>query len=592
MMQRSTFLFIAFILCGLITKAQTSTERLNSIKQQHEAFVLNQEANKPQIKAVEKKKFLHNDMVEEFLLDSIYQFQIPAESDEYLNDKHFITYDDHGRETVILKKCLYPENEVIDTALLQIFIYDENNNLVQESQLNYYYDMYAQMTMPSLGNRNSYTYDAYNNQSIIITEYYEYGWVFQNKYINRYEANGNITNREKYYWDYENWAGTYRDSTTYDAAGNIIEEFQYEWNVELNGWDEVSKFEYIYNENGDLATTNHYEYTVLVSKANYTFDVNNLPTELIEENWDTDNEIWKNSQKNTFTYNANNLLAQEYEMYWEEEWVNSFLYTYTYESADVLINKHCQTWNNEAWEHYSEQTWEYDDSQRLVYQFYDHPYTNDEKWQYAYNENGLPTLRLYQYFNESDSIWVDDYRYEWEYDANENITYYLDFYTEYGEIAYIYGSKHNNTYDANNLLITKDAYGYDPYSLAWNHEAFYTYTYDDNENVAEVLCDYVYSYMEDTREVYYFSIHEVVQAIGDNNFNSEISVYPNPTTNVLKFNNISENADISIYDLSGKQIVNQKNIDNQININYLKSGIYTIRIVDNSVTQTAKFVKQ
>jgi len=70
-----------------------------------------------------------------------------------------------------------------------------------------------------------------------------------------------------------------------------------------------------------------------------------------------------------------------------------------------------------------------------------------------------------------------------------------------------------------------------------------------------------------------------------------ISVYPNPTNSILYVNGM-ENANIQLFDLTGKLLINQQNADNQINVSSLQNGIYSIKITNESGTVIRKFVKQ
>jgi len=70
-----------------------------------------------------------------------------------------------------------------------------------------------------------------------------------------------------------------------------------------------------------------------------------------------------------------------------------------------------------------------------------------------------------------------------------------------------------------------------------------------------------------------------------------VSVYPNPTNNILYVSGM-QNANIQIFDLSGKLLINQQNADNQINVSNLQNGIYSVKITNESGTVIRKFVKQ
>jgi len=86
-----------------------------------------------------------------------------------------------------------------------------------------------------------------------------------------------------------------------------------------------------------------------------------------------------------------------------------------------------------------------------------------------------------------------------------------------------------------------------------------------------------------------------VLGISEKNISS-ISVYPNPTTNNLHINfKQDDDYSFSIYDISGKEIFHQQKIEinNTFNFSKYTSGIYILRIKDNSTykVQHIKIIK-
>lgn len=79
-------------------------------------------------------------------------------------------------------------------------------------------------------------------------------------------------------------------------------------------------------------------------------------------------------------------------------------------------------------------------------------------------------------------------------------------------------------------------------------------------------------------------------SIGDNSIN-KIIMFPNPTKNQLNFKGLSENIDVSVYDIVGKNVLN-KNLDvnESLNVSKLQSGIYILKFKDYN--STFKFIKE
>ncbi len=77
--------------------------------------------------------------------------------------------------------------------------------------------------------------------------------------------------------------------------------------------------------------------------------------------------------------------------------------------------------------------------------------------------------------------------------------------------------------------------------------------------------------------------------------NNPLSIYPNPTTNVLNINlGDYNNAQIQVLDITGKTIFNTNttNTTNSINVSSFNKGVYFIKITTNNKTITKQFVKQ
>lgn len=508
------------------------------------------------------------------------------------NPPHFhAAYGEYKIETQIVTEGWYYATQTTDTATVQNFVYDENGRIVQESQLEYEYDNDIQLVAPSTGFRNTYAYDSYGNQSVIITEYYDNGeWFVEYKYVNIYDADGIELNYEIYLWDSlaSDWVGTYRYSTAYNEAGNFTEEAYYEWNSEISDWYLATIYEYFYNETGYLSALYYSEYDLMLTRANYSFDENNMPVELIEEYYDTNLEEWFNGSRTTYTYNADNLLAEETKYYWYIDiWENSELYTYAYDTEGNLNEKITKSWDGELWNVSLTETWVYDSKGRML-EYLGEPYDGKNEWAYDEFDN-LILYADYIWFNPGKGEWMEFHVEEYAYNAENVLIMESNYSHIQGE-----GNKTEYTYE-NGFLIEEMTFGYWP--GGWYQINNAIYTYDENDNLEEKLVKYwdewgTQTWTDSGRELYYFSLYEVIQDVATDKLNSEVSIYPNPASNVLNFNNISGNAVISIYDLTGKQVLNQTNTNNQISVNSLTNGVYIIKIIDNSQIETAKFIKQ
>lgn len=79
--------------------------------------------------------------------------------------------------------------------------------------------------------------------------------------------------------------------------------------------------------------------------------------------------------------------------------------------------------------------------------------------------------------------------------------------------------------------------------------------------------------------------------------NTKIKMYPNPVTDVLNISNSEgfSNANITITDMSGKNVLSKKSVSgnaNSINVNFLAKGTYLVKIENKGSVINTKFIKK
>lgn len=79
--------------------------------------------------------------------------------------------------------------------------------------------------------------------------------------------------------------------------------------------------------------------------------------------------------------------------------------------------------------------------------------------------------------------------------------------------------------------------------------------------------------------------------LNDNNVSKLVSVYPNPTTDVLNINSDSKINKVSVYDMTGKKI-DVKLDGDKVNVQALPAGAYLINIENKDGVSTEKFIKK
>ena len=83
---------------------------------------------------------------------------------------------------------------------------------------------------------------------------------------------------------------------------------------------------------------------------------------------------------------------------------------------------------------------------------------------------------------------------------------------------------------------------------------------------------------------------ECALSIGDNAFELDVTIYPNPTDNYLFIEGNKNPISISIYNLLGAEVISKSNTD-KIDVSELSNGVYIIRISDGIGQTDRKFIK-
>ena len=75
-------------------------------------------------------------------------------------------------------------------------------------------------------------------------------------------------------------------------------------------------------------------------------------------------------------------------------------------------------------------------------------------------------------------------------------------------------------------------------------------------------------------------------------FNIDFSIYPNPTNtgNVTITSTNNDVMDVQVFDVLGKQVINQRLTNNNLDVSNLRSGLYIVKINQNNASVTKKLV--
>ena len=347
-------------------------------------------------------------------------------------------------------------------------------------------------------------------------------WVDSSKTEYQYNANNKLDNTIDLTWDApiaNQWNNNYKEMVSYDANNNINETIEQIWNATSNQWDNDYKTNITFNANDNPYLVIGYNWNNGQWNNDFKIDVTYVSAlvinQVISYNWDTNSNQWLEETKTNYNYNANNKI-------------------------DTVISE------------------EYDGTQ----------YDLSDKTIYAYDANDMISEIIYQYRDGGQWVNSDKTTYQVDTNANRVSEISFDFATSWS-----YNTKIEYTYNTS-LLMANIA---NPFNQS---EIEYKLGFENNPFTNKILHQTNYSYATgawsgNDKTTYYY-----VNTASVNNANvTNVSIYPNPTTNIVNvnFNDTSFNIkQINIYDVLGKKVLQTSN--KQINIQHLEKGVYNIEI--------------
>lgn len=412
-----------------------------------------------------------------------------------------------------------------------------------------------------------------------------------NYYWGSFSSNWIFNDTSKYYYNVNGLISKLISTTfgsanqtlyTYDAKERETQQLSQNWDSFTNQWVNSSRLTTTYdaNDNQVLFTNESYNsgtntWSVLYgNKHVYTYSSNRITVD-IYQTWDSNNMIWKDSDKTLYTYNSNGQITQiEYQTMNNNSWVNDSRETYLYDIFGKVFEAELEVWGGTSYvksDKITNVTWHnwtgnFETSTVLSYtvQQWNTPIAN--QWNLSgrsssvYGNFGSYVMTDQTYTN---SVFVNDYRYSEFYDS------------KYNNIGYL-----NETWNT----ITSQ----------WETDggANVIHTYDSNDQILETIWQYWQnsssSFVNSQRKVY--SDYQTITGINTNELDaSSISVvFPNPCNGicVLRLNSNSDlkNASIQVYDITGKTVFSSEISSNLTNLNLegLNSGIYFYSVLNNN----------
>jgi hypothetical protein len=364
-----------------------------------------------------------------------------------------------------------------------------------------------------------------------------------------YDANGNVVSYREYHLDSDNgWVNYKKQDLSWDENNRHTSYVAANWNLDMNQWIEYFKVEKIYNENGDGVDiiynkdmiTNQW---VFFEKDEYSYYINHKIAENLSYYWNPNDTLWDLKAKSNYTYNTRGEFILALYLTWQNEsgqWINNGKGEDIYDTNDNLIQELYIQWNdlNVA----------FSDTIRRI--------------ENVFNVDNKLILSVTSLWDESLSRTVYSDKHEYWLDASGNCTSSVTSLWDNNLSQWLYSDSTEYTLDTNNQPSVDLMYLWDENQYEWR-------TYQ--------------------RTKYYWSNENATGIKDEKETNNQF--YPNPASDFVIFNivDLSASANIKIFDLQGKMVLNQVLPDNkQVFINTLPKGIYIYRIQNHDKIFTGK----
>lgn len=406
-------------------------------------------------------------------------------------------------------------------------------------------------------------------------------------------------------------------------------EKQFVWNTELSIWDSVAIRNYVYFES-NLDTVNigdpvNNEY---LSREIYS----NTALEDVIVTQAFESGSWVNMQKTVDTRdNQGYPTGNQFYLWQNGDWVLQFgdRYLPTYDGSNNLVGVESQGWDNNtlAWVTYSNTLAVYEGNQRtqlilqepsldgtledivrIEFSFQAGSTEADTALLYLFqggnwllqsrflidrwiNYNNFETFEPVAYTEQEflDGSFVDVYRQVRNDSDNGG---YTDLGEDYDGAAWVLSYRFTLLIDDNGNVLEEKSESFIDGEVSINYATLFTYTYDSNNNILERVQQF---YDVNTNE-YQFNNRSVfgtyldvtgVELIGDDSF----TIFPNPTDGLLNLSSKDQIKQIRIFDIHGRIVKQDINIERQIDVSNLDAGLYFVQATINNRLVSNRFIK-
>lgn len=337
------------------------------------------------------------------------------------------------------------------------------------------------------------------------------------------------------------------------------------------------------------------------SNIEYTFNENCMPTLVESQVLDFGSGVFVDSSRLTITYNGNNEPLENINELWNVEsnsWENELRTTYIYNSENLTTTQNYE-WQNEAWvlveviiEEYDTQAMTYE----VIYQDYvsaTDTYVNTGRNVIQYNNFERIDNILYYDWDIVEDDWVHRSRQTYVYDTNQLAT--QSILEDWEGEQWVNDVLEVFTYDANHFLIETLKSDWNTASSSYETNSRELITNDEEGNPIEMITQsYLFgSWVNSTRDRRTYP--DCLTLSDEEVAFEEINIYPIPATDELTIENTTQqDFALQLFDINGKLIKAEQllNYRNNLDVSSLNSGVYILKLSNQSGVYTKRIIKQ
>lgn len=313
------------------------------------------------------------------------------------------------------------------------YTYDENAN--NTGQMLYRWEN----SDWSLFNRITIMYDEFNRETENIIEVMNNSeWGYNYKAVSTYDNNGNLSQKDAFYWNQSSndWELTFRNTYTYDENNNLITDYS-QWQQDSTLVDDHLG-EYTYDENNFLV-----EYIGKFADGSggwddnewelYTNDAMGNQIEILSKYWDVSG--WVDNYNAFLTYNEYNNQTGTLGYSWDgSNWKNTTRITFTYdENQNNTMYLFETNYDGSGWTTFNEITSTYEvfvtdvetemgvvPEKFSLSQNYPNPFNPSTKIKFSIPQESRVSLKLYDVTGKEVGTLVNEFMQTGSYTINFN----------------------------------------------------------------------------------------------------------------------------------------------------------------------------